>query len=464
MKFLIALFCFSVLINPPDYFEGDYFAAQQGMIGGNWHFAKDGTFSYSEQNCEGGRTGEGKYELRNDSVYFTFLPYPGVERKSTFDINVVGQGINYADNRWAFDFHVTDAATFEGLPFGIIALKDSSGNMLKGTQADLDGNLKAEINGYRGKVFVHAQYPGFMKVDEVLNVAGIYKIEALMIPSSVPAHIENETWNYKLLKNESEEIIFQQSYNSKEGKPEVVKTELHRVKKENTNENNGLRRSDIKNVPVIKTVADKKMPEGYFNNANEYGDGEEFYFGKNNSFNYLWNCSDCGRKSGTGIYTFTNDTLELHFKSTCRIDTLRMVNGKLPTYKKTNDSIFFLVAVVGEGELDFLTAQLSDNKGTNLRYISAGKDGNYYFGIKAGEEASFYLHLTSPGFSEEWVQLSRLQMPVQLTLTKGENSIPSWTVYKYKVPFIGKNKFELIELDEKPAGKHVTKFYRGRIG
>ena len=141
-----------------------------------------------------------------------------------------------------------------------------------------------------------------------------------------------------------------------------------------------------------------------------------------------------------------------------------MLNSNNPQQEQINDSIFYFCAIQTEEPDAFIQAELCDSAGKVFySAVHKEKSGFYAFGIKATEVNSLYLHVRSFGYNEEWLQLSTLSSPVQITMTKGEYSIPPWIVYKYKVPFIGKNRFELIPAGQNQLPGGISKFFRGPI-
>jgi hypothetical protein len=424
-------------------------------VGTNWHFTKDGLFTYYEANCEGGRSGMGKYEIKNDSVYFNFMPFPETEHSKI----AFTKSADNTNSAWEIRTTLRDISSAETLPFVVVKLSDTLGTNLTSVQTDLEGYAKLKLANYNGKIIVTALYPGYDKAETVLEQPGNYQLSIDLTGKGYPVHIENEQRKYKLIKNEKEEIVFQTEYGQTSEKKVPYKIELHRT----TNNTTGISRKEIENISVINAPPKPQMPEGYFNNANEYGDGEEFYFEKNNVFTYMWNCSDCGKKGGKGIYSLDKDTLYLRFMPTCKIENLWMLNGRAEQYGKINDSIFYLCAIQTEDSTSFLTIELCDSTGKNIRFINKDKSGFYSFGVKTTEANSLYLHLWTPDHNEEWLQLSTLIAPTQITMMKGEFSIHPGIVYKYKVIFIGKNKFELISGQKDYTNGAHQKFYRGSI-
>lgn len=181
MRIIILLFLFS-FTQPPAFLEGDYTDTYHGMIGARWHFSKDGTFSYSEANCQGGRIGHGVYNLQNDSVHFLFYPCtsPGIPSSLEFF-----RGKSEAQG-WSLSFELIDKEKNEQVIFATIAIKDSTGTLLKAAQTDVDGRAVLHIPGYQGIIFIAVKELSYCTAELMLDAPGNYFVQGKM--SSSLAH------------------------------------------------------------------------------------------------------------------------------------------------------------------------------------------------------------------------------------------------------------------------------------
>lgn len=191
--FLFFIFIFS---QHPPYLKGDYVDTYHGMIGASWHFEKDGTFTYSEANCEGGRVGNGIYKLDGDSVHFIF------QRSITSNIRSRLEAIKQRTEvtGWALDFQLRDRETNEDVIFAPIVVKDPSGNILKTANSDIDGKATLKLPGYNGIVFITVQSPDYSAAELKLEIPGSYSIKGAMSQTFGPAGVREGTrYDYRLL-------------------------------------------------------------------------------------------------------------------------------------------------------------------------------------------------------------------------------------------------------------------------
>lgn len=195
MKFIL-LFLTLAIVGTPRYLEGDYFETHHGMVGASWHFEKDGTFTYSEGNCEGGREGNGTYELSGDSLHILF--HTPARLRSTSFIRTIKQE-NKADG-WELNLQVQDDVTAEDVIFAIILIRDSAGNLLKQTASDIDGRALVKMPDYKGAILISIQNPGYEKAEVKLSKAGSYALKAILVSGFGPAGVPAGTrYDYRLL-------------------------------------------------------------------------------------------------------------------------------------------------------------------------------------------------------------------------------------------------------------------------
>lgn len=189
-----------------------------------------------------------------------------------------------------------------------------------------------------------------------------------------------------------------------------------------------------------------QMPEGFFSDKTYLPAGEEFSFSAGNHFTYRYNCGDCGSKAGSGVYSVSHDTLELHFQPTCKIEQVHVLDDFFATDFPERDSFFYSVVFAPDTGMQFLTVQVSTNTGTNLRNLKVA-NGQCNFWISKEERENAYLHITSYTYNEEWVPFKALPGRSKIALTSNKNfRIPPWTVYRFKIVSARKNKLMLIPL------------------
>lgn len=190
--FLLLLFAFAQL---PSFLVGDYTDTYHGMIGASWHFEKDGTFTYSEANCEGGRVGKGTYKIDGDSVHFVF------ERSETSNIasKLEAKRLNGASG-WTLYFELKDRKNNEEVIFAHIVVKDRKGNILQQAASSISGDAMVKIPGYNDMVSITVQSLGYSNAELKLETPGSYSIKGVMSQNFGPAGIREGTrYDYKLL-------------------------------------------------------------------------------------------------------------------------------------------------------------------------------------------------------------------------------------------------------------------------
>ena len=212
---------------------------------------------------------------------------------------------------------------------------------------------------------------------------------------------------------------------------------------------------------LFPLVIFSQMPEGYFTYQDEYANGEQLFFGKEQRFSYIDNCSDCGRKGGSGTYSVQHDTLVLQFQSSCKVEALTEIDTVA-----ADDSVTYSIAINPIDNIEWTTVQLCTNTGTNLRNFAV-KDHHCAVKVSTAEAQTCYIHILSLAVGEDWLPLSTLPKNARLTLVNETMArIPPWTIYRMKIVFIGKNKLILVPLEGMITynGNHVErKYYRGTL-
>jgi hypothetical protein len=199
------------------------------MIGGKWDFKKDGTFSYSEENCTGGRIGNGNYFINADSIHIRFIQFTDSTRKTSSIKSLLTDSL-YG---WKLFLEVLDEKTSESIPFATIIIKDSSCKILYSTQTDIDGHAFFNADNYRGRLRILVSDIGYEKIEYDLKKNGAYNIKANLVNNFGPVHIEGGTeWDYLILKSNSEKIVWQTTCSDKNengaNEKKDVKIELFR--------------------------------------------------------------------------------------------------------------------------------------------------------------------------------------------------------------------------------------------
>jgi hypothetical protein len=224
MRIILFLLAF-LFSQKPSYLQGDYYETEHGMIGASWHFEKDGTFTYSEANCEGGTVGNGIYKLESDSVHFIF------QAAATSNIASKLEAIKQQEavQGWRLDFRLKERETDEPVMFAVIVAKDSAGNILQGVTSDFDGKAVLKIPNHHGSIFIAVQYVGFATAELKLKSPGSYLIKGTMSqafgPSGVPA---GTRYDYRLLSIGKKGMKWQTSYTDPDT---TVVIEVKRIKK-----------------------------------------------------------------------------------------------------------------------------------------------------------------------------------------------------------------------------------------
>jgi hypothetical protein len=166
------------------------------MVGANWHFERNGTFTYSEPNCEGGRVGNGIYKLDDDSIHFIF------QRPLTSNIKSTLQAVKQKSdvNVWALEFQLRDRGTYEEVIFAPIDARDPKGNILKTVVTDVNGKATLTIPEYKGTVHITVQALDYSTAELKLETPGSYSIKGTLSQTFGPAGISEGThYDYRLL-------------------------------------------------------------------------------------------------------------------------------------------------------------------------------------------------------------------------------------------------------------------------
>lgn len=179
-------------------------------------------------------------------------------------------------------------------------------------------------------------------------------------------------------------------------------------------------------------------------------------FEQGNLFSYKYNCDDCGRIAGSGNYSIVNDTLKLHFTSNCLIEKAE------PVAKNDDDSLFFCFRVKSPDTLElnnnFLSVGIYDKTNQLVTILPSDAKHYYHFGIKKEQLKELKLHIHCFNYNEEWISLQALPSSFDISLVKGENTVPADEEFIFKVDFIGKYKLGLIPVKTRfiSSGTKVT--------
>lgn len=204
--FFVILLSFSCKL--PNTLDGKYYYSG-GFVGESWLLKKDGSFTYNMYSCTGGYEGAGNYKIKDDSIHIIFAQYPGTSLQSSKIESIKTDSLSKS---WELKFELSDRKDLSTLPFAVIITRDTSGNILKGTQTDLDGQAFINLPDYNATVFITIQYVGYEKINYELQNPGSYLVKGELADSFTKYIETNTRWDYRILNLSENKITWQTTY------------------------------------------------------------------------------------------------------------------------------------------------------------------------------------------------------------------------------------------------------------
>jgi hypothetical protein len=210
MRYLFFIFflSFAAHVFPP-YLEGNYFESHGPFGVMRLHFDKDGTFTYSEDNCTGGNVGKGKYFIDKDSIHIRFTVYDDTIKTHS---SITTSRKDNASGRWEFAVEVADDKKSEAI-VTLVSVKDSSGKILRTGYTDLNGHTNIKLPDYSGEVTISVNEIGYEEVKSILQKPGSYSVKVKMHDTFGPRYMEAGTaWDYRMLELTKKKMLWENSY------------------------------------------------------------------------------------------------------------------------------------------------------------------------------------------------------------------------------------------------------------
>ncbi len=207
----------SVSCKVPNTLDGEYYYST-GFVGANWHFKKDGSFTYDMWSCTGGYEGVGNYKIKDDSIHITFAQFPDSSLHSS---KIDSKRTDSLSESWMLKFEVSDSSS--ALTSAVIIIMDTSGKTLKIAQTDWDGLAFIMLPDYNAAVFITIQYIGYGKIKYELQNPGSYFVKGTLAESFNSYFETNTRWDYRILNLSENKITWQTTY--------IDTTEYNQVKK-----------------------------------------------------------------------------------------------------------------------------------------------------------------------------------------------------------------------------------------
>ncbi|MBI3511975.1 MAG: hypothetical protein HY064_15055 [Bacteroidetes bacterium] len=175
---------------------GDYYESFGAMGGGaNYHFSKNGMFTYSSHYDVGGEVGSGTYKVRLHSIIFNFSAYDQKKDSSSITVSK-NDSINV--NYWEVEVTVSDTSKYPMIG-AMIIYSDSMGNKLGGKSCDLDGKARIHVADYLGALNIEIKMTGYNSCTLKLRQRGHYRVNVSMKESGYFTVVADGTkWKYHL--------------------------------------------------------------------------------------------------------------------------------------------------------------------------------------------------------------------------------------------------------------------------
>jgi hypothetical protein len=208
--------------------DGDYYESfGAGWGGANYHFNRNGTFTYAARYDVGGEKGSGNYRIGFCSITFDFTKYD--EKRDSARVFLKKRDTALI-HHWDLQLTVEDTLK-EALIAAMVLFSDSTGKTLSGLTCDMDGHVLFIDTNYRGVIIVKAEYLGYGSCTFTIKEAGAYNVEVLMQEGpALPEVATGTKWKYHLRKITKSKIEWTERFDCGDNEPKTCRRKVTLVR------------------------------------------------------------------------------------------------------------------------------------------------------------------------------------------------------------------------------------------